>query len=268
MRQHHRTLRRGETRFLLRDNVATVDIPVVRARVGLIVPSSNRLTEPHMRSYAPPGVEAYVTRLRMTGAHHVPLAELLPRIVEATAALADAQCDVIVFHCTASSMEAGLDGEALVLQAMRSVTQASVATTASACLAALRALELRRIALFSPYVAATHQHEVEFLEQAGIEVMGGRYLGLRGGDEYINVAPGEWLRMGVQETPDTADGVFLSCTNIHSLPVIDALEQRLQKPVVTSNQAVLWYALRQAGLAENVAGLGRLFRLNRELAWR
>jgi maleate isomerase len=83
----------------------------VRARIGLIIPSSNRLTEPQMRRYAPPGVEIHVTRLRMTGATHVPLDQLMPRIVEATLALADARCDVIVFHCTASSMEAGLEGE-------------------------------------------------------------------------------------------------------------------------------------------------------------
>src|SRR5579864_912941 len=98
----------------------------VRARIGLIIPSSNRLTEPQMRRYAPPGVEVHVTRLRMTGASHVPLAELVPRIVEATLSLDDARCDPIVFHCTASSMEAGLEGDRRVLEAMRSASHAEV----------------------------------------------------------------------------------------------------------------------------------------------
>src|SRR5919197_3197319 len=91
-------------------------IPPVRARIGLIIPSSNRLTEPQMRRYAPAGVEVHVTRLRMTGASHVPLAELMPRVVEAVAALDDARCDVIVFHCTAGSMEAGLAGARPILE--------------------------------------------------------------------------------------------------------------------------------------------------------
>src|SRR5216683_587158 len=99
----------------------------VRARIGLIIPSSNRLTEVHMHRYAPPGVAVHVTRLRMTGAHHVPLEELTPRVVEATQALADARCDVIVFHCTASSMEAGLQGEQRVLDAMRAASSGRVA---------------------------------------------------------------------------------------------------------------------------------------------
>ena len=240
----------------------------IRARIGLIIPSSNRLTEPQMHRYAPSGVQVHVTRLRMTGPHHVPVSELAPRIVEATGALNDARCDVIVFHCTASSMEAGLEGERLVLEAMESATDAEVATTATGTVAALRALGLRRIALFSPYVEATHAHEAAFLSEAGVEVIGGRWLGLRGGDEYITVPPAEWLGLARVETPDEADGVFLSCTNIHSPDVIEPLEEALGRPVVTSNQAVLWYSLRRAGLSDDVPALGRLLVREAHLAWK
>jgi maleate isomerase len=233
--------------------------PEVTARIGLIIPSSNRLTEPQMRRYAPPGVEVHVTRLRMTGPSHVPLAQLMPRIVEATLALADAHCDVIVFHCTASSMEAGLAGERQVLEAMSGATRSQVTTTASATLAAMRALDIKRVVLISPYVAATHQHEVEFLSQAGLNVVGGRALGLPGGDQYITVSPAEWLRIAQDDVSNDADGVFLSCTNIHSPEVIEPLERAIGRPVVTSNQAVLWYALRACGQTDNVACLGRLF---------
>jgi maleate cis-trans isomerase len=235
--------------------------PEPTARLGLIVPSSNRLTEPQMRRYAPSALEIHVTRLRMTGQHHVPLLELLPRIEEATGALDDAHCDVIVFHCTASSMEAGIAGEQQVLETMRAATGASIATTATATLAALRTLGLRRVALFSPYVADTHAHELAFLSEAGIEVVGGQCLDLSGGDAYLQVSASEWLDLTLRATPPGADGVFLSCTNIHAPPVIEPLERGLGRPVVTSNQAVLWYALRACRLTEAVLGLGRLFEL-------
>ncbi|HEX8966524.1 MAG TPA: hypothetical protein VF937_01505, partial [Chloroflexota bacterium] len=52
---------------------------------------------------------------------------------------------------------------------------------------------------------------------------------------------------------------FLSCTNIHAPEVIDALERSIDRPVVSSNQAVLWYALRLCGLDDQVPRLGRLF---------
>ena len=58
-------------------------LPPLRARVGLIIPSSNRLSEPQFQRYAPSGVQLHVTRLRMTGPHKAPLDELLPRIADA-----------------------------------------------------------------------------------------------------------------------------------------------------------------------------------------
>jgi maleate isomerase len=238
----------------------------VLTRIGLIVPSSNRLTEPQMRQYAPKGIEVHVTRLRMTGPHHVPVAALLPRIEEATGALEDAHCDVIVFNCTASSMEAGLRGEEQVLATMRAATRATVATTATATLVALGALGVRRVALFSPYVQETHAHEAAFLTEAGIEVTGGECLGLNGGDEYLLVQPSEWQQLVLKATPESADGVFLSCTNIHAPPVIEPLESALRRPVASSNQAVLWHALRACGNAAPVVGLGRLFEVDREPA--
>jgi maleate cis-trans isomerase len=234
---------------------------LMRARIGLIIPSSNRLTEPQMQRYAPPGVQIHVTRLRMTGANHVPLADLMPRVVEATAALADARCDVIVFHCTASSMESGLSGERRLLEAMRGAHTGKVASTATATLAAMRALDFQRVAVFSPYVAPTHAHELDFLQEAGLRIVGGRCLGLRGSDEYIDVTPAEWQRWVEAETPPAADGVFLSCTNIHAPDAIEPLERTLERPVVTSNQAVLWYSLRLCGLHDRVSELGRLFNL-------
>ena len=59
---------------------------------------------------------------------------------------------------------------------------------------------------------------------------------------------------------DDADAYFISCANIHSIDVIDALEDELDRPVITSNQAALWSALRLASLNDNISALGRLFK--------
>lgn len=234
--------------------------PAVQARLGLIIPSSNRLTESHMRRFAPVGLEVHVTRLRMTGPHHVPLDALVARAVDAAHLLADAGCDAIVFHCTASSMEAGRDGEARLLHALRSATDCTVSSTASAVVAALRAVQAQKIVLLSPYVAATHEHEIGFLAECGIATVGGRALGLRGGADYMQVTPREWLRHAVEACAGAPkfDAVFLSCTNIHSLEVIEPLEACIERPVLASNQAVLWHALRTTGLPDVVPGFGRL----------
>jgi maleate isomerase len=113
-------------------------------------------------------------------------------------------------------------------------------------------------------VGATHQHEVDFLTEAGLNVVGGRNLGLPGSDEYIDVSPEDWLRIGQQETTHDAEAVFLSCTNIHSPQAIQPLEVAIRRPVVTSNQAVLWYALRTSSQSDALSDLGRLFQLELE----
>src|SRR5437763_15543139 len=85
------------------------------ARIGLIIPSSNRLTDPQFHAYAPPGVGIHVTRLRMTGKWRKPLSELKGPLAEAAAAISDAKPGVIVFHCTAKPMENDLAGEAALV---------------------------------------------------------------------------------------------------------------------------------------------------------
>ena len=144
---------------------------MMTARVGLIIPSSNRMVEQDMIPHVPAPVQAHVMRLRMTGPHHVPLAQLLPRIEEATRTLMDAKCDVVVFHCTAASMEAGLDGEAQALAAVTRAGAPHATTTATAIRRAFAALGARRIVLVTPYGARTTAEEAAFLRSAGCEVL-------------------------------------------------------------------------------------------------
>ena len=59
------------------------------------------------------------------------------------------------------------------------------------------------------------------------------------------------------DTPD-ADTLFISCGALRSIDIIAELEQRLAKPVICSNQAMMWDMLRQAGITDRISGYGRL----------
>lgn len=229
-------------------------------RIGLIIPSSNRLAEPQFHRYAPAGVDIQVTRLRMTGKWHKPFNEIADRIAEAAAALSDTNPGIIVFNCTANSMENGLAGEARVLEVVQKASGCPAITTGQAITEALKLLRLKKLVLISPYVAATNQHEVQFLSEAGFEVIHDLGLGLHGGGEYTNVTPERWKEVALENSRPEADGYFLSCTNTTMIEVIEELEQKLKKPVVTSNQAALWAALRRLHMSEPIAGLGLLFK--------
>jgi len=228
-------------------------------RVGLIIPSSNRMVEQEMVRHLPPGVVAHVARLRMTGAYRLAIDALVPHVEAAAATLADARCDVIAFHCTANSMAEGNGGEAKLLAALARAGAPRSTTTAGAVRHALDSLRARRIVLFTPYNAQTTAEEAEFLEMAGYEVLHARGFALGGSDQYCATPAQFWRDRAVEAARQEADAYFISCANISVFPVIAELEQRLDRPLVTSNQAVIFDALSLVGAADRRNCPGRVF---------
>lgn len=228
-------------------------------RIGLIIPSSNRMVEAEMVRHVPPGFVVHVARLRMTGAHHVTIDRLVPRVEEAAATLTDARCDVVAFHCTANSMSEGSAGEEKLLAALSRAGAPRSTTTASAIRQALEALRARRIVLLTPYSAKTTDEEAEFLHKAGYEVVAAHGFALKGSDEYCATAPRFWRDRAIAAARPDADVYLISCANISVFPVIEEIEAALDRPVITSNQVVIWHALTLLGVADRRHCPGRLF---------
>ena len=228
-------------------------------RAGLIIPSSNRMVEQEMIGSFPAGVQAHITRLRMTGPHRGPLVQLLPRVEEATAALVDAKCDVVAFHCTANAMQEGASGEERILAALARAGAARATTTATAVRRALESLRARRLVLVTPYSQAVTDHECEFLHGAGCEVVHAVGFGLAGSDAYCATPAAVWRDRLLEVARPDAEIYFLSCANISTFPIIAELEGRLGRPVISSNQVILWDALAQLGWRDRAGCPGRLF---------
>lgn len=226
-------------------------------RVGLIIPSSNRMVEQEMVHRYPQGVVVHVNRLRMTGAQRVPLAKLMPRLVEAAAALVDARCEVVTFHCTANSTDEGTDGEARILAALREAGARKASSTATALRRALDVLNAKRIVLVTPYSQAVTDHEAEFLAEIGVEVLAAKGHDLPGSDAYCAAAPSFWREKALEARHPDADLYFLSCANISAFKVIDELEAELGRPVISSNQIVVWDQIAKHGLGLPAAKRGR-----------
>ena len=229
-----------------------------QARIGLIIPSANTLTEPQFHRYLPDGVTAHVARLRMAGKFRKPLEELKPALVQAAEALSDARPALIVFHCTANSMEKGLAHEAAIVDIVERASGCPTISTAQAITRAFDRVGIKKLVLISPYAKATNEHEVNYLAEAGYTVVHELGLGLES-HAYAKVTPEEWKSVVKENTRDEADGYFLSCTNTRMIEVIDDLERDLGKPVVNSNQAVLWTCVKQLDLTPRSDQLGRLF---------
>ena len=237
-----------------------------RARLGFILPSSNRMLEPQIQRLAPDGVVPHFTRIGMTGRHAAPLAELMPRIAEAAEWLGDAKCDVVVLQCTGTSMSGGLDMEKEVIRTMERASGRAALTTASSLMAALRALGANRLVFISETDQPGHDRKLGFLNEAGFDIVADKAMCLAGSDAYCTTPPEFWFESVREMKNDAAEAYFISCANIHSIDVIEELEAALGKPVVTSNQVALWCALRAAGITDAVPGLGGLFRIEQATA--
>jgi len=229
-----------------------------RARIGMLLPSTNAAAEPQIQAMLPPGVAFHTTRLKLIGSSEREAAEMVERLEESASLLAHAAVDLIVFHCTAVSMlRPGFDDE--VVERITRATGIPATATSKAVVEAFRALGVRRIALTTPYDKATNAREIAFLRAHQIAVLSETGMDLHGGPAMLAVEPGEWYRRVRAQASAEADGYFISCTAIRAAEVIAPLEEDLGRPVLTSNQAMVWHALRTMGVRARIGGFGRLF---------
>ena len=97
-------------------------LPATRVRIGMIIPSVNSMTEPQFNHLAPPGLGVHVARARVAGEWKRPLAVMAEEIATSAKLLADVAPDLIVFHCTDTSMTQGPHGEGRILEIIKEAT--------------------------------------------------------------------------------------------------------------------------------------------------
>jgi maleate cis-trans isomerase len=232
-----------------------------KSRIGLIIPSVNTFSEPQFNRLAPKGLGIHVARARVAGPWKRPLPEMAGEIATSAQLLADCAPDLIVFHCTDTSMSQGPQGEGKILDIVRDAAGIDAVATSRLVLEALQVLGLKRVALLTPYLS--NKPIIDYLNASGIEVV--RDVALeREPLDFGKVTPAEWTALALENDGPDVDGVFLSCTNTTQIDAIADIERRLGKPVVNSNQAVLWGCLRRLGAAlaplPPMPALGRLMK--------
>jgi maleate isomerase len=225
----------------------------------MLLPSSNPVGEPEVNAMLPAGVSLHTTRLKLAGSTREDLLGMTQKIEEGSALLADAGVDMIAFNCTAVSTFDAAMAESIQAR-IASAGGVPAISTADGIVAGFKALGIRRLVLVTPYIDPVNQREVAFLARHGIEVLQQVGLGLVEGQGMASIEPGEWYRLALANRHPGAECYFLSCTAIRVLPIIAALEADLGAPVLTSNQAMVWHALRTAGIRDTPAGFGALFR--------
>jgi maleate isomerase len=228
-----------------------------RLRIGMLVPSGNVIIEPQVNAMLPPGVALYATRLPLRGSFEAELLAMAQNVEEAARLLAHANVGLVAFNCTAVSTYSKAM-EADIQRRIAAATGLPALMTSQAIVEALKVFRAGKIVLLTPYLAEVNAREARFLEESGFEVLAEKGLGLNTNTEMALLEPDAWLEMARKNRKNDADAYLVSCTAVRSAEVIDALEQELGRPVVTSNQAIAWHCLRKGGIEDRVRGFGAL----------
>jgi len=231
-------------------------------RIGFLVPPGNPTVEVEMIALAPPQVSVHFTRMVAHGAagSHQGQEERnrsqIAHLSENVALLAMVAPKVIVLAHTATSYTLGKDGEAALIERMQAQSGIPFITAFGSVLAALSHLGVKRVALGTPYDADATAKGKSALEARGIEVVSvGRLENVKNiYEETAERAHGLARRIDVPQ----AQAVFLSGVGMPTLATLEKMERDLGKPVVSAAAAMMWNALRVAGVSEPIPGFGRL----------
>ena len=219
-----------------------------RAKIGYVLLATEQTVQDDVIRLRPPGVGVHFTRAAIpdsiTSESLAAQADLLADC--AATLLPDGSLDVICYACTSGSLVIG--EERVFSELNRGAPAAQATSLITGVIRALRRLEARRIVVATPYLDEVNQREVDYLQQAGFEVISLCGLNLEKDSDMVRVAPDFIAEFALDQDRADADAIFVSCGALRTLEVVGEIEARAGTPVVCSNQAMFWDCLRLAGI--------------------
>jgi maleate cis-trans isomerase len=230
-----------------------------RARLGIITPSSNIVTEPEFKLITPTGVSCHYQKFAFIGGGVEALKGLERLVPDAAELISHVRPSAVAMCCTGGSFAGGLGYDQLLIRKMKERNGNVPTTTSStAMIEAFKTLGVKEVSLAVPYLEEVAMAEKKFVEDHGIKVVSIKWLGLQDSIEIASVPPEVVYNLACQVNESETEAVFLSCIAMHTIGVIEKLESDLQKPVISSNQVTMWHLLRIAHINERIEGYGQL----------
>lgn len=232
-----------------------------RAKIGFVLLATEQTIEEDMMRHAPPGVGMHFTRAAIPDSITNATLSAQAGVLADRAAdlLPDGSLDVICYACTSGSL---VIGETRVFAELnRGAPNARATSLITSVIRALNAVNARRITIATPYLDEINAKEAEYLTTAGFEILDIQGLKLERDSDMVRVAPDFIRDFALSLNRPDADAIFVSCGALRALDVVQQIEDAAGKPVIASNQAMLWDTLRLAGVDDHIHGLGQLLKL-------
>jgi len=239
--------------------------PRNRTKIGVLVPFTNTNLEPDLASMRPPGTTLHFQRLGGYMVDEIPGAEQMAGLGASDIGhdlrmICGVRPDVVLYGCTSATLTHGPSFDAELACRIKTVSGAVSFSAAGSLIAALQALGITRVGFSSPYLGEINDLAVGFLASHDIACVKradiGRALGNYGQGE---LTPDEVHGLALRADHERAQCIVLSCTDMRSVEVVDRVESELGKPVVTSNQAMMFCLMRALNLPRHDGVPGCLF---------
>ena len=232
------------------------------ARIGLIGLSTGMTCEEELHNMLPEG--ALVLTSRVVTKDKIELSnqrEMKHELVRAAnTLLPSSHLDAIAYSCTSGTIAIGEQAVMELIQSAR--PGVPVTTPFTGAIAALKRLAVERITFLTPYVEEVTSVMRTAIEDRGFQVVRTVSMDLSLDSEICRVAPATLAEVAAEIDTADSQALFISCTTLMTSPVIAGIEASIGKPVVTSNQALTWHALRLSGCNHSEPRYGRLMTLD------
>ncbi len=228
-------------------------------KIGLISLSTDLTVEQDFYLMRPsPRIGIFVNRVEFINpTTRENLYAMQPKLTQAASLiLPNINLDTIVYACTSASAVIGDD------KVKQSVSKGKpgtpVVTPTTAAVAGFKMLNINNITLLAPYIKTVSESLAHYFSDQGLNINSLYYLGIEDDRDIGRLSHQSIIDTAKSAVTATTEGIFLACTALPVVPIIDQLEKELGIPVITSNQAMFWQALRQAGSTASVSGFGQL----------
>ena len=230
-------------------------------RIGLVTLSNDYVTERDFMNMRPSDdIVIYTSRLLNTPDCTIEtLQAMAPQIAQATELLVpEGRLDVVAYGCTSGTAVLGYDRVQSLIQSVRPGIACVTPLTSS--LDALDRFDANNIAVLTPYIDEVNEKIAQYIEASGKSIVAFSRFNIADNEAMAKLSSESIYQAAINIHCPDADALFISCTAIRAVDVVDKIEQKIGKPVITAIQAMFWQSLRLCGYNEPISGYGRLLR--------
>ena len=230
-------------------------------RVGLIALATDfRIEKDFMSIIKDQSIDFFVNRIHC----YFPLTnENLKKMSNSITEISDdilpnEKLDCVVYGCTSGTIASGYSSIKKKINLAK--PEAKVTTPSTAAINALKKLGLKKISIFTPYLKALNDEVVDYFKKENFEITTNSYFDISNDLDIGKVDENYLYETLCEMDLGEAEALFISCTALPALSIIDKLEKKLNKIVLSSNQVLIWDTLQSIGKRDRIEGFGRLFK--------